>query len=158
MKKLATIYLLLVALVCNSCISDFEEGANFSFRSVEGRIHGGWKLDQVIINGIDSTEIPPYQQYHGKNIIVFTFTNTDHDHYRIEASFPNNPYPSSIGQWAYRGGNTLDTYFSRNGGAYDYSPQILNAIGLVDIKCCRYDKLVLEGSIKGINHRTVLVR
>jgi len=156
-NKLTLLVLMLVAFLSHGCIKDFDEGSNFSFRSVEGRIHGSWRLDQVIINGIDSTEIPPYSQYYGHGIVTFTFTNSDHDHYKIEASFPNSTIPTMIGQWAYHGGNELDTYLNYN-GSYNYPTQIITALGLYNIKCCRYDKLTLENDIYGIKHRTILVR
>ena len=151
---------MLAAFLSHGCIKDFDEGANFSFRSVEGRVHGSWRLDQVIINGIDSSDIPPYQQYHGKSIVAFTFTRIASNQLGIEASYPNFPTPSTIGVWAYNGGTRLSTYFYRNasGGAGPHPPQIINELDIGEMKCCRYDKLAFEATFNGINHRTVLVR
>ena len=156
--KLTLLVLMLVAFLSHGCIKDFDEGANFSFRSVEGRIHGSWRLQQVIINGIDSTEIPPYSKYYGHGIVTFTFNRIASNQLGIEASYPNFPTPSTIGVWAYNGGTRLSTYFYRNGGAYDYPTQIITALNLGEMKCCRFDKLAFEVSIDGISHRTVLVR
>jgi hypothetical protein len=66
MKK--TLFLLFFAslLICNSCIHDFEEGADISFRSVTARLTDiEWLVQGIWINGIDSTGYEPYKSLIG---------------------------------------------------------------------------------------------
>jgi len=73
MKNYILILFLATAFLFNSCIHDFEEGADISLRSVERRIEGKWRIKGVWVDGIDSTTYPPYSQYTQKDSLVLEF-------------------------------------------------------------------------------------
>jgi len=73
MKAFIFILLITGTFLFNSCIHDFEEGADISLRSVERRIEGKWRIKGVWVNGIDSTTYPPYSQYTQKDSLTLTF-------------------------------------------------------------------------------------
>ena len=61
MKNL--LILLSTIVLFTSCIKDFEEGADISFRSLRRRISGRWVLKAVWVDGIDSTRYKPYSDW-----------------------------------------------------------------------------------------------
>jgi len=73
MKNYILILLLATAFLYNSCIHNFEEGADISLTSIERRIEGKWRIKGVWVNGIDSTNYPPYSQYTQKDSLVLEF-------------------------------------------------------------------------------------
>jgi len=73
MKNYFLLIFLATAFLFNSCIHNFEEGADISLRSINRRIEGKWRIKGVWVNGIDSTTYPPYSQYTQKDSLTLTF-------------------------------------------------------------------------------------
>jgi len=53
MKKLATIFVLISIVILNGC-SKYEDGPVFSLRSKKARLVNKWKLEKLLIDGIES--------------------------------------------------------------------------------------------------------
>jgi hypothetical protein len=77
MKKYYFTLLISIAALFNSCIYDFEEGADISFRSIEKRVEGKWYIRGVWVNGIDSSEYFPYNQYTKKDSLTLEFIHNE---------------------------------------------------------------------------------
>ena len=73
MKKYYFTLLISIAALFNSCIYDFEEGNDFSFRTISQRVEGKWYIRGVWVNGIDSSGYFPYNQYTQKDSLTLEF-------------------------------------------------------------------------------------
>jgi hypothetical protein len=77
MKKYYFILVIGIAVLFNSCIYNFEEGADISFRSIEKRIEGKWYIRGVWVDGIDSSGYFPYNQYTHKDSLTLEFIHNE---------------------------------------------------------------------------------
>jgi len=144
MKNYFLLIFLATAFLCNSCIHNFDEGADISLRGINQRLIGTWKLDGVWINGIDSTGFPPYNYY------------TDPNHFRMELD--RTKYSSDGRTFAYKYANNYKT------GIWKYKKECdcisfqsgYEAFGLFSrqngnfsgkVISCRNQRLILEARI-----------
>jgi hypothetical protein len=77
MKKYYFIIVIGIAALFNSCIYNFEEGADISFRSISQRVEGKWYIRGVWVNGIDSSGYFPYNQYTQKDSLTLEFIHNE---------------------------------------------------------------------------------
>jgi hypothetical protein len=73
MKKYYFILLIGISALFNSCVYDFEEGSDISFRTISRRVEGKWYIRGVWVNGIDSSGYFPYNQYTQKDSLTLEF-------------------------------------------------------------------------------------
>jgi hypothetical protein len=145
MKIRLSVLAILLVTAFNSCIYNFEDGADFSFRSIGGRLAGKWTIKGVWVNGIDSTRFAPYLQYTQNDSLVLDFN------YNLQyGSEKVNHLTGSVGYQGHNG-NYSDWYpykkqihiikniFGFNDILFEYGAQTE-----WDIIECRKNRFVLE--------------
>ncbi|MFY8034433.1 MAG: hypothetical protein ACOVMN_07935 [Flexibacteraceae bacterium] len=104
MKIRLSVLAILLVTTFNSCIYNFEDGADFSLRSIGGRLAGKWTIKGVWVNGIDSSGFAPYLQYTKNDSLVLDFN------YNIQyGSEKVNHLTGSVGYQGHNG-NYSDWY------------------------------------------------
>jgi hypothetical protein len=71
----------LVAILSISACTKFEEGPNFSLRSVAARVTNTYRVLEYNVNGVQKASLPQYstmkQFWNGDGVYVHTFINPD---------------------------------------------------------------------------------
>jgi hypothetical protein len=153
MKKYYFILLISIASLFNSCIHDFEEGNDFSFRTFNQRLINQWKLEGIWINGIDSTNYYPYKDYTNPSnfrMILFRNYSANGDYRNFEFNRGNNGYQT--GMWDFVPKKNEISFV--NG----YGFGIFNKVAGVEtakVICCKNSRLIFESTLNETSQRKV---
>ncbi len=152
MKKYYFTLLISIAALFNSCIHDFEEGNDFSFRTFNQRLTNQWKLDGIWINGIDSTGYYPYNHYTNPSNfrMILSKQQTNEGFRYFEFNRGKNGYTS--GEWDFRKNNN-QIILRYAGGGFGIISFYGSSVGKVI--CCKNKRLIIESKLDTVNGRTI---
>jgi len=147
MKKYYFILLIGITALFNSCIHDFEEGNDFSFRTFNQRLINQWKLDGVWVNEIDSTGYYPYNYYTNPSnfrMILQRNYSANGNYRNLEFIYGKGGY--STGMWDFTPkGSKIEILNSWS--AFGFLPYQGSSSRVGKVIFCKNNRLIIEATL-----------
>jgi hypothetical protein len=110
MKTIILIFITIILLLPFSGCKKYPEGPLISFRTIEKRIHGNWKVENYLVNGSDSINLLKNSYGDTINFDIATPGSGEGDN-RILVYSQGNPYLDGIFYFTDDGNNIIFSFF-----------------------------------------------